>query len=77
MKSTIETLKENLRKKSRENRELEIRIRQEVTEEMAQQLVKIQEEADERVIEAQVSRNSSRLNDPMNGWTVCDCISLV
>ena len=76
MKSTIETLKENLRKKSRENRELEIRIRQEVTEEMAQQLVKIQEEADERVIEAQVSRNSSRLNDPMNNWTGCDCISL-
>ena len=76
MKSTIETLKENLRKKSRENREFEIRIRQEVTKEMAQQLVKIQEEGDERVIEAQVSRNSARLNDPMNDWTVCDCISL-
>ena len=54
MKSTIETLKDNLKKKSRENRELEMRIRQEVTEEMAQQLVKIQEEADERVAEAQV-----------------------
>ena len=56
MKATIETLKDNLKKKSRENRELEMKIRQEVTEEMAQQLVRIQEEADERVAEAQVRR---------------------
>ena len=56
MKATIETLKDNLKKKSRENRELEVKIRQEVTEEMAQQLVRIQEEADERVAEAQVGR---------------------
>ena len=56
MKATIETLKDNLKKKSRENRELEVKIRQEVTEEMAQQLVRIQEEADERVAEAQVGK---------------------
>ena len=54
MKSLIETLKDNLKKKGRENREMEMRIRQEVTDEMSQQLVKIQDEADERVSEAQV-----------------------
>ena len=60
MKSMIETLKDNLKKKGRENREMEMRIRQEVTEEMAQQLVKIQEEADERVTDAQVLPLTSR-----------------
>ena len=59
MKSMIETLKDNLKKRGRENREMEMRIRQEVTEEMAQQLVKIQDEADDRVSEAQVSIDSS------------------
>jgi hypothetical protein len=55
MKSIIDTFKAALKKKSRENKEMEMKIRAEVSEEMAHQLVKIQEQCDERVVEATVS----------------------
>ena len=52
MKALIESLKDSLEKKSRENRELEMKIWQEVAEEMA----RIREEADERVAKAQAEK---------------------